>query len=98
MIIGICKILYHFPYAGSLKEKRRRLNSMKGILRKKFNISISEIDYQNYWQKTILGIAVVNNDKKILDRIFYKIIEDIEKLKYGYINDYNVEFLHGEIA
>ncbi len=98
MIIGICKILYHFPYTESIKEKRQKLNSMKGILRNKFNISISEVDFHNFWQKTILGIAVVNNDKQFLDKLFSKIIQEMEKFGYGYINDYQIEFINiGEL-
>ncbi len=98
MIVGICKILYHFPYTGSIKEKRQRLNSMKSVLRNKFNISISEVDFHNFWQKSMLGIVTVNSDKQMVDKIFSKVVQEIDKLGYGYINDYQVEFINiGEI-
>lgn len=94
MVIGICKILYFFPYTNSIKEKRQKLNSIKEKLKNKFNISISEVDFHNFWQKSILGIAAVNNDKKMMDKIFAQIIKEIDKLGFGYINDYSIEIMN----
>lgn len=45
----------------SLKEKRRFINSLFNRLKKEFNVSILEIDYQNLWQRSKLAICFVNN-------------------------------------
>ncbi len=94
MFVGICKISYHFPYTETIKEKRQKIASMKDILRKRFNISIAEIEFQNFWQKTVIGISIVNSNKKLIDKVLSKVIEKIENIGFGYITDYKVEFIN----
>jgi len=91
--VGICKIFFFFPDTSSLKEKRVKINSIKSRIRNKYNVSIAEIDYHDFWQKALIGIVSVSNDHKYLTKVFDQIIKDIEKLDYGYINDYFLEFI-----
>ncbi len=93
MFVGICILTYYFPEVENLKAKRSRLNSIKDVLKRKYNISIAEVDYENLWQRTVLGISMVSNDKKFIDKNFSKIISDVEKLPYGYLNDIFIDFL-----
>ena len=48
----------------SLKDKRHVLKSVKDRVHDRFNVSIAEVDDNDLWQKTELGIAVVSNDTK----------------------------------
>jgi len=61
----------------SLKEKRAVLNSIKGSIASKFNVSISELDYLDKWQRTLLGFAVISNNGKLNETILEKISEII---------------------
>lgn len=45
----------------SLKDKRRFINSLFARLKKEFNISILEMDYQDLWQRSKLAICFINN-------------------------------------
>jgi len=56
MIIGFLSLEIHIPYSHSLKEKRKRLNSFKERVKKKYNVAIAELDYQNKWQRAKIGI------------------------------------------
>ena len=73
MIVGLCTVELHFPEPQSLKSKRKILVSLKTKLQNRFNISIAEIDENQLWQKLILGIASVANERarvhQILDRV-----------------------------
>ncbi len=64
----------------SLKEKRSVLNSVKGAIASKFNVSISELDYLDKWQRTLLGFAIISNNGRLnrstLERISEIIYED----------------------
>lgn len=63
MIISV-----HIPYAQSLKDKRRHIKSLKDKIRQQFNASIAEIDGLNEWQKSVLGIVMISNDRMYLKK------------------------------
>lgn len=62
----------------SLKEKRSVVKSLIMKLRKNFNISISEIDYQDLWQRTKLGIAIVSNDFTYGEKVIQEALKIID--------------------
>lgn len=68
MFIFYGTIEIHLPYATSLKEKRKTINSIIDRLRKRMNISISEIDYHDFWQRSKIGFAIVNSNNKELEK------------------------------
>ena len=41
----------------SLKDKRSALARLRAELRKRFNVSLAELDHQDLWQRASLGIA-----------------------------------------
>ncbi|TNF33517.1 MAG: DUF503 domain-containing protein [Gammaproteobacteria bacterium] len=68
-----CHILYvvltvHLPSAQSLKDKRRHIKSIKDRVHQQFNASIAEIDYLNEWQKSVMGIVMISNDRQYLEK------------------------------
>ncbi|MFT6986611.1 MAG: hypothetical protein ACJAT7_002452 [Psychromonas sp.] len=54
------------PHAQSLKEKRREVRGLKDRIRSKFNASVSEVAYQDKWQRAVLAICLVGSDKSKL--------------------------------
>ncbi len=73
--------LYLFQKPKSLKEKRRVVKSLKDRIRARFNVSISEVDNQDLWHRSTLGIALVCSDRKQAQTISDKIIEFIREAK-----------------
>lgn len=49
--------------AHSLKDKRSVVKRIIHRIQNKRNVSISEINYQELWQKTMFGIVTVSNEK-----------------------------------
>jgi uncharacterized protein YlxP (DUF503 family) len=49
----------YLPYAASLKDKRQVIQSIIARVRKRFNISIAEVDFTDVWQRSKLGFAAV---------------------------------------
>ena len=91
MIVGVCKIELYIPEANSLKAKRKVIKSLKDRVRKKFNVSIAEVELQNLWQRAILGVATVSNDKKQVDATFSKVISFMEHTDLAIIGQYQIE-------
>ena len=73
MFIGTYQVELFIPESNSLKSKRFILKSLKTRIRNKFNVSIAEVGENDKWQRTTLGIALVSNDKKLIDGIFNQI-------------------------
>ncbi len=81
MLIGILEMELYIFESYSLKDKRRVLKSIIEKTRGKFNISISEIEDCDTWNKSIIGISTVSNSSthinKILTKVFSFIADDI---------------------
>ena len=61
------------PECSSLKEKRRRLRPLLDHLRRRMELSASEVDHHDAWQRTSIGIAVVAPQAGRLDEIVERI-------------------------
>ena len=72
MFVGAYRIELHFPESRSLKAKRSVLNRLKSRL-SQLNLSVSEVDGQDLWQRTVLGAAAVSGDPGYLDDLPTKI-------------------------
>lgn len=94
MVIGVCTLELYLPDNHSLKGKRQVVNSLKGKLKNRFNISIAEIDHMDVWQRAALGIAIVSNDRRHVDSELSKILNFIEDSQYAsYLLDYSCELI-----
>jgi uncharacterized protein YlxP (DUF503 family) len=51
----------HIPTSRSLKEKRAVLRPIVEGLRHRFQISVAEVDYQDKWQRALIGMAMVSD-------------------------------------
>ncbi|MGG1678699.1 DUF503 domain-containing protein [Neobacillus sp. NRS-1170] len=63
MIIGsaVCECIIYDAH--SLKEKRAVLQRILTRLKQKYNISVSEVDYQDVWQRTKIAIVAVTSTR-----------------------------------
>ncbi len=79
MIVGVLRVELYMPYARSLKEKRKVLRSIKDRLRGSFNVSVSEVDNHDLWQRASLGISVTGSDYAHLQEIVDRMLEFLER-------------------
>lgn len=68
-----------FPYCASLKEKRKHVQSMVARIRKRFNISIAEVAYQELWQRSTLGFSAVCGSQAETELILQAIRDNLER-------------------
>ncbi len=90
MIVGICAIELRIENAGSLKDKRRVLKSILDRIRNRFNVSIAEIDQQDLWQRSTLGLSAVSNNSTHVQQSLDAVIKMVE-------SNPEVEVLHIDI-
>jgi uncharacterized protein YlxP (DUF503 family) len=78
VVIGALEVRLKVMGAQSLKEKRKVLKSLKDRF-SRMNISVAEVDDQDKWQATTLGLSVVSNNagyvNSVIDRIMLLLSE-----------------------
>lgn len=79
MIVGTLKIKVYIPSSHSLKDKRKVVKSLKDKIHNKFNVSVAEVDLQDYHQTAYLGIAQVSNESTFLTSALAKVVEFVKK-------------------
>jgi len=78
MVLGICKVELLISGSRSLKDKRQVLRHLKERIKHKFNISVAEVEYQDLWQRALLGMACVGNDRDFVQEVLVKAIQVVE--------------------
>jgi uncharacterized protein YlxP (DUF503 family) len=91
MLVGICHIELFLPESGSLKDKRSVLSSIKRNIQNRYNVSIAEVGENDKWQRGILGIAMVSNERKFIDQTMTAVIKVIDRDSRAEIIDHLVE-------
>lgn len=93
MVIGTCSIEIHIPESNSLKSKRQILRRIKDRIKNRFNVSIAEVENNDLWQRTTLGVAVVANQGKYVNQLLSQVIEQLNKESGVVVLDYHLEIL-----
>lgn len=93
MIVGICKLELFLPETHSLKEKRQIVRRIMGRTSEKFGVNVAEVDFQDLWQRSVLGFAVVGKDGGVLTSLLNKMIEAIETMDLAQITDRRTELI-----
>ncbi|GAB6072664.1 DUF503 domain-containing protein [Venenivibrio stagnispumantis] len=70
MVIGNILLDIFISDAGSLKEKRMVIKSLKEKLRNRFNVSVAEVGSHDLWQSSQIAVVFVTNDRKEADKTF----------------------------
>jgi len=79
MRVAVTVFELYIPGVNSLKGKRKVIKSLVQRLRNRFNLSVSEIGFQDLWQRAELGIAVVCYNGAGADSIMEKIFTVVEE-------------------
>ncbi|MGP4059870.1 DUF503 domain-containing protein [Halobacillus litoralis] len=79
--------------AQSLKEKRAVLKRIKTRLQNEFNIAVSELDFQNLWQRTRLGLVTIASDKVIAEQTMQQALAFIDSFPEIERTETNQEWL-----
>jgi uncharacterized protein len=80
MPIGLLTLEIHIPDARSLKDKRQVLRSLKDRLRAHFNVAVAELDHQDLWQRSRVGVVSLSGDAKHLEESLAAIAAESERL------------------
>jgi hypothetical protein len=94
MVLGVCQLELLLHENFSLKGKRQVLRSIIQRARKRFNISISEVEDQDLWQKAVLGICAVGNDRQRVNSTLDRVVNFIEQTQLADVANSELEIIN----
>ena len=80
MPIGLLTLEIHILDAQSLKDKRQVLRSLKDRLRAHFNVAVAELEHQELWQRSRVGVVTISGDGKFLEESLEAIASESERI------------------
>jgi hypothetical protein len=93
MIVGILWIDVRLGSSNSLKDKRRIIKSLTSRIISNFNVSVSEVNCQDLWQRSQLGVAFLTTKVRFAQGVLAKIMDLVEREKDITLIDSKIEII-----
>lgn len=77
--LGLLTVELHIPDAQSLKDRRRILSSLKERLRQRFNISITEADFGDKWQRGGFVVSAAGQSPGALEQSLRSVVDFLQQ-------------------
>lgn len=94
MNVGVCKVSLRIPENMSLKGKRQVIKSITSKVQNKFNVAVAEVDNNDLWQVSTIGISCLSNNKRHTNEVLSRIVNFIEAGRFAIeLLDYEIEII-----
>jgi len=93
MVTGACRVEMIIYEAFSLKDKRRVIKSILDKVRNKYNVSAAEIDQNDKWRTSVIGICTVSNNTVQVEKVLASVISFIERDVRVEITGYHIDII-----
>jgi uncharacterized protein len=91
--VGVITFEIRLHQAHSLKDKRHYVKSLKDRLRGKFNVAVSEIAYQDLWQRGLVAVVTVSPDQARAEQVLQLVEREAALLLGPLLVDATTEWL-----
>ena len=96
MHVGVCRLTLHLPDAGSLKDKRQVSRSLTSRIQNQFNVSVAEVEDNDFRQRLTLGVCCVSNDSAHANQVLSRVVSFVEDSRRDVeLLDYELEIISG---
>jgi len=79
MLVALERFDLRIPGCTSLKEKRHVVRSLVAALRRRFNVSVAEVDHQELWQRAALAVAVAGGEPFQVRKVMHEVERFVER-------------------
>ncbi len=76
-----------------MKDKRRIIKSLTSRIRSSFNVSVSEVNCQDLWQRSELGVAFLTNEVRFTQSVLGRIMDFVKREKDIIVIDSKIEII-----
>ena len=94
MVVGILKLELTIPENHSLKGKRGVIKRIQSRVGNEFNVSVTECDAQDLWQRAVMGFAAAGTSETVVQATLRRIVDFIESLGLAQLGAAEVECFH----
>jgi uncharacterized protein len=91
--IGVLTLEIRLENSHSLKDKRQVVQSLKERLRRKFNVAVAEIEYQELWQRAAVAAVTVSGDRVHAEKVLQSVEDEAAALLGGDLAGATVEWV-----
>ena len=91
--VGVITFELRLEESHSLKDKRHYVKSLKDRLRGKFNVAVSEIGYQDMWQRGLVAAVTVSPDQARAEQVLQLVEREAALLLGPLLVDATTEWL-----
>jgi len=93
MIVGVLQLELSIGDAMSLKDKRRVIKSLKDRIAHGHNVSIAEVGALDEHRRSILGVAMVANERSYVEGALSKLVDFVRMVPSVDLIDYQIDLL-----
>jgi uncharacterized protein YlxP (DUF503 family) len=80
MPVGLLTLELHLAEAHSLKDKRQVLRRLKDRLRATFNVAVAELDFEDTWQRSVVGVVTLSNEEQHVEEALQKVLAEADRI------------------
>jgi len=93
MPVGLLTLELHLPEARSLKDKRQVLRSLKDRLRANFNVAVAGLDFEDAWQRSVVGVVTLSNEEHHVEQALQKVLDEADRILGSLLISHAVDLL-----
>ncbi len=91
--IGVLTLEIRLEFSHSLKDKRHVVQGLKDRLRRKYNVAVAEIDYQDLWQRGLIAAVTVSGDRTRAQQVLESAERDAADLLGAGLAETRIEWM-----
>ncbi len=95
MVVGILQVELLIEWAGSLKDKRRVVLSLKDRLHREHQVSVAEVGALDQWRTAVLGITMASNSVPHCQGVLDGVLSKLRSGRDFVLNDHKIEIITG---
>jgi uncharacterized protein YlxP (DUF503 family) len=93
MFVCVARLTLDIPAAASLKAKRQVLRRVTDRVKAKFNVAVAEVEDNDVWNRAVVALAVVGNERRHVNEMMDKILQFIDDLYVAPVASKELEIL-----
>ena len=93
MAVGLLTLELHLTEAQSLKDKRQVIRSLKDRLRAHFNVAVAELDFEDTWQRSVVGVVTLSNEEQHVEEALQKVLAEADRILGPLLVSHSVDLL-----